>query len=84
VLSRVRVKGRRLRFRLSEAAKVAVTLKRRRTVRRLRSHHAAGARTMRLPRLRGRVRVLVRATDAAGYVSRAVRLTVRHGFEPAS
>jgi hypothetical protein len=91
-IRRVRIRpSRRLRFRLSEAASVTVRFERRRrgryrrlytlTVRRAR----AGGNVVRLPRRlrrklrRGRFRVLLRATDAAGNRSRRVALRFRTG-----
>ena len=67
-LSRVRLRGRRLSFTLSERATVTVRVAGRRLVR----TRAAGRRSVRLPRMRGR-RVSVVAVDAAGNRSEVVR-----------
>jgi hypothetical protein len=89
VLSRLRVRARRVRrgralalsFRLSEAARVRVTLTRgRRTVRRSSASRRTGAGALRLStrRLRRGSYVLrLVATDAAGNVSRPVTARIR-------
>jgi plastocyanin len=81
VLSRVRVLGTRVRFRLSEAGRVAIKVKRgRRTVRTRRATARRGTNSVTVRGLRaGRYRVEVRAWDRARNHSRVkrARLTVR-------
>jgi hypothetical protein len=69
-----RVRARRLRFRLSEAATLRITILRGgRVVRRLRVRGREGANAMRLPKLRrGRYRLVIAATDRAGNAARTV------------
>jgi hypothetical protein len=78
VISGLRVRHRRIRFTLDEAARVTVKVSRRgKVVRRVRRDAAAGTVTVRLRRrairLPGRYRVTVRAVDAAGNASAAAR-----------
>jgi hypothetical protein len=78
VISGLRVRHRRVRFALDEAARVTVTVTRRtKVVRRAERVAAAGTVTVRLRRRairpHGRYRVRVRAVDAAGNVSAAAR-----------
>jgi hypothetical protein len=81
VLSRVRVRGTRVRFRLSEAGRVAIKVKRGgRTVKTRRASARRGTNSVTLRGLRaGRYRVEVRAWDLARNHSRLkrARLTVR-------
>jgi hypothetical protein len=71
-LSGVRVRGRTLRFVLSEPARVRVTLKRGRHVRRFTVAGTRGVNRVRLRvKTRGRYRLTITATDLAG--NRAVR-----------
>lgn len=82
VIAGLRVRHRRIRFALDEAARVTVKVSRRGEVlRRVRRDAAAGTVTVRLPRravrLPGRYRVTVRAIDAAGNAALPVRAAFR-------
>jgi hypothetical protein len=80
-LTGVRLVHGRLRFKLSEAAKVTVRLRRgKRNARTITRRLTAGRHSIRIRRAglrRGRYRVLVVAADAAGNRSRTVRLALR-------
>jgi len=73
-LTRVVVRRGRLRFRLSEPARITVRIAGRRTLVR---RAAAGANAVRLPRLAHRARLRLAARDAAGNRSATVRRTAR-------
>ena len=74
-ITRVSIRGRRLRLRLSERATVTVRIDGKRRVRRT---LAAGTRTVKLPSLRrGRHRLTIVAVDLAGNRSTTVRRTTR-------
>jgi plastocyanin len=81
VISRLRARGTRLSFRLSERSRVALTVKRgRRTVLRSSRRLNAGRRSISFSarRLRaGRYRAFLRATDASRNASRTVSVRVR-------
>jgi uncharacterized delta-60 repeat protein len=71
-ITRLRVVRRQLRFRLSEPARVRVTIRRGRRVARLALDGRAGRNRARLRRLKpGRYRVIARPVDAAGNAGRA-------------
>lgn len=76
---RVRLRARSLRFRLSEAATVRVTISRRgRVIRRLKVKGRRGANSVRLRRLRrGKYRVRLTARDAAGNFAAVVARRAR-------